>query len=1014
MKDTGLKEILSGEMLRTQSTEFALTTHTHKSLFWRPNYLESSAWLEHIPFAFWIIENHKPNTFVELGTHYGASYFAFCQSVERLGLSTACYAVDSWKGDEHTGMYGPEVFAKVNAHNEANYSGFSRLIKSEFDHALDYFTDGSIDLLHIDGYHTFEAVSHDYETWFRKLSDRAIVIFHDTNVRERNFGVFKLFEKLEKEYPTFEFYHGHGLGVVGVGKKQNTTISQFFETNKKPESKKVMLDVFSKLGRGCLDAYFATRFKADFSKKNGEVESLKKIEIALKTDIGNWKQKFENQQKNLAETTIMAQERAKKIEKHAAEEKLLLEKLKLNAIELEKAKKNLSETSAKLLQKENELKETTSKSAERLRALEKYQGLYKTEKETLEKLKISHNELVNELQHLKVQMELERRLTEQQITFEKKIAEQEINQLKQQLKQNSQDTNANEEVLWLKQELEKQQKKVLELKKTQLETDENCLNLVDLNSALNANVNELKASLFANENKISSLKKDCLTLQDLAEVNARKLSRKDEFELKLKQELELRNQEIAELKENLINQKQTFESYIENFKSESRKEKNEAKLLAADLDAAKNELSANLEKYKALEAKIVSLNEEVANLQQIKKNLTSEVENYSQKEQELQDSVDARFKEIASLTKQLLSKDEEISVKNEQIQYIENAKLEKEKEIDALNLELKNSKESLRFFEVKIGEHQQTEQQLQENIDTRFQEIAALTKQLIQSEAEIEKLRIDKPKINASTQSEKDLKVKVEKQINEIASLTKKVTELKGNSEKNIEKLKAENKFNEREVKSLNTKIEAKNKELSLVVNNNIEKHKAFENEIAALKSELAKQLENQKQTLANTDAELKNLTKQLAELKLAKLQADTQLKNLSNEKNSLKIAYDNAQNQLDAFKSSLSWKATAPLRIFDSPNKKAEKTLTEKQKNELKIIQNSTLFDEKFYLKQYPDVANSGLLPALHYLLYGAKEGRNPSSKFSPETYLTQNPTYNPTNQNPIVHFENNKRLKK
>lgn len=61
-------------------------------------------WHFHIPFAFVITAMHKPEKFVELGTHKGDSYCAFCQAVDELGLNTACYAVDSWQGDEQTGF----------------------------------------------------------------------------------------------------------------------------------------------------------------------------------------------------------------------------------------------------------------------------------------------------------------------------------------------------------------------------------------------------------------------------------------------------------------------------------------------------------------------------------------------------------------------------------------------------------------------------------------------------------------------------------------------------------------------------------------------------------------------------------------------------------------------------------------------------------------------------------------------------------------------------------------------
>ena len=189
-----------------------------KAAFWRPLYLPRSAWLEHIPFAFWLMSQQRPLLLVELGTHYGGSYFAFCQAVEVLSLDARCYSVDTWTGDEHAGFYGEDVYASVSARNNALYSRFSSLIRASFSDTARYFEDTSIDLLHLDGLHTEEAVRKDIETWLPKLSDRAVLLLHDTNVRERNFGVAKVLLQLRKDYPVFEFAHGHGLGVVGIGK----------------------------------------------------------------------------------------------------------------------------------------------------------------------------------------------------------------------------------------------------------------------------------------------------------------------------------------------------------------------------------------------------------------------------------------------------------------------------------------------------------------------------------------------------------------------------------------------------------------------------------------------------------------------------------------------------------------------------------------------------------------------------------------------------------------------------
>ena len=204
------------------------------------------SWHGHIPFAFWLVEECRPRVFVELGTHKGDSYCAFCQIVDRLALPTQCYAVDTWKGDPHAGEYGEEVYEELLRYHEPRYSSFSRLVRSTFDEAALHFANGSIDLLHIDGLHTYEAVRHDFERWRSKLSDRAIVVVHDVNVRERGFGVWQFWEELRTAVPSFTFLHGHGLGVAAVGSRMPVALEAFFKADEREVQR--IRKVFGALG----------------------------------------------------------------------------------------------------------------------------------------------------------------------------------------------------------------------------------------------------------------------------------------------------------------------------------------------------------------------------------------------------------------------------------------------------------------------------------------------------------------------------------------------------------------------------------------------------------------------------------------------------------------------------------------------------------------------------------------------------------------------------------------------
>ena len=213
-----------------------------------PELLDSpSAWIGHLPFAAWVIKDMNPSIFVELGTHFGHSYFSFCQSVLEEGLITNCYAVDTWQGDEHAGIYDGSIFDGVNAHNIKNFASFSRLLRMPFDQAVSLFEDNSIDLLHIDGMHSYEAVKHDFETWLPKLAPGAVVIFHDTQVKDRGFGVHKLWEELQNTYTSnIEFTHSHGLGVLQLNNVSLNMRMPWLNTSS--DEKQSFIRYFSALG----------------------------------------------------------------------------------------------------------------------------------------------------------------------------------------------------------------------------------------------------------------------------------------------------------------------------------------------------------------------------------------------------------------------------------------------------------------------------------------------------------------------------------------------------------------------------------------------------------------------------------------------------------------------------------------------------------------------------------------------------------------------------------------------
>ena len=187
-----------------------------------------------------------PRRIVELGLSEGHSYAAFCQAVRTLKLECRCYGIGSWQGDSHTAS-GAEKF------NDTHNKYFPELIRLDFNEALPHFAERSIDLLHIDGFQTAETVRDNFNNWRSRISNRGIVLCHDINGREHGSGVAKAWQELRLKHPHFEFWHGSGLGVLGVGRLFPDPLAQLFGYASDSKAAQQIRLVYSRLGLAIAD-----------------------------------------------------------------------------------------------------------------------------------------------------------------------------------------------------------------------------------------------------------------------------------------------------------------------------------------------------------------------------------------------------------------------------------------------------------------------------------------------------------------------------------------------------------------------------------------------------------------------------------------------------------------------------------------------------------------------------------------------------------------------------------------
>lgn len=165
-----------------------------------------SAWKGHGLFAMRLVEVFAPKVTVDLGVDYGFS--TFCFAYPKIGK---VYGIDWFKGDEHAGLRDTLQLVNSLYSDLQEEFGVSNVefIQSDFTDAAKIWNK-DINILHIDGFHTYEAVKSDYENWIKFCTKDAIILFHDVESFPETVG--KFFTELNG----FKLIHtgSAGLGIL--------------------------------------------------------------------------------------------------------------------------------------------------------------------------------------------------------------------------------------------------------------------------------------------------------------------------------------------------------------------------------------------------------------------------------------------------------------------------------------------------------------------------------------------------------------------------------------------------------------------------------------------------------------------------------------------------------------------------------------------------------------------------------------------------------------------------------
>ena len=166
---------------------------------------------------------------------------------------------------------------------------------------------------------------------------------------------------------------------------------------------------------------------------------------------------------------------------------------------------------------------------------------------------------------------------------------------------------------------------------------------------------------------------------------------------------------------------------------------------------------------------------------------------------------------------------------------------------------------------------------------------------------------------------------------------------------------------------------------------------------------------------LEQSQVELSHARNEAASLAAARDQLAALAEALAKERGEFEVDLSNANKRLDRLEEALAYMADRYARLSRASGaelrgKKGPKSLSE----QLHAIRQSIFFDEEYYLDACADVRSLGMDPSLHYLLYGAKEGRDPGPLFSTRRYLERFPDVAAIGVNPLAHYELSGRAEK
>ena len=202
---------LFGRFPRLRSRDFYVESFDFQSG------LGDSAWL-----LYGLARSLKPKVCVEIGSARGKSACTVGMALRRNG-GGKLYAIDPHSPTNWNDTDSVDTFAIINQNlQKAGVTGFVEIVrKTSTEAARDW--DKKIDLIFIDGDHSFEGVKADWELFLPHLGEFGVAVFHDTiwdlkpdtQTTRADMGVPRFVDELRAAgYPVITIDQDFGVSLV--------------------------------------------------------------------------------------------------------------------------------------------------------------------------------------------------------------------------------------------------------------------------------------------------------------------------------------------------------------------------------------------------------------------------------------------------------------------------------------------------------------------------------------------------------------------------------------------------------------------------------------------------------------------------------------------------------------------------------------------------------------------------------------------------------------------------------